>query len=72
MTLFYKVALMNINESKWDSVLRIFSGVFMLYLGFAGELSSVLAILAALLGLVLLLTGVIGFCPLYTLIRRKK
>jgi hypothetical protein len=63
---------MKINESSWDSVIRIFSGFFLLYLGLGGELTSSLAALAVILGLFLLLTGVIGFCPLYILFRWKK
>jgi hypothetical protein len=63
---------MKINESRWDSVIRIFSGFFLLYLGWGGELSGILAILSVILGLFLLLTGVIGFCPLYILFRWKK
>jgi len=63
---------MKINESSWDSVLRIFSGFFLLYLGLGGELGGIAAILADLLGLFLLLTGVIGFCPIYILFQRKK
>jgi len=63
---------MRINESRWDSIIRIFSGFFLLYLGFAGGLTLSLAILAGMFGLFLLLTGVIGFCPFYILLRRKK
>jgi Protein of unknown function (DUF2892) len=63
---------MKINESSWGSVIRIFSGFFLLYLGLGGELTGITAILAALLGIFLLLTGVVGFCPLYTLFRRKQ
>ena len=62
---------MRINESSIDSVIRIFAGVLLLYLGFGGELHSVLAIMADLLGATLLLTGVIGFCPLYDLFKFK-
>lgn len=62
---------MKINGSGWDSVFRIFSGFFLLYLGLGGELTGALAALAVILGLFLLLTGVIGFCPLYILFKRK-
>ncbi len=63
---------MKINESSWDSILRVFSGFFLLYLGFGGELTGSLAVLADVFGLFLLLTGVVGFCPIYTLFRWKK
>jgi len=60
---------MKINETHIDSVIRIFASVLLLYLGFGGELAGALAILAGILGVILLLTGVIGFCPLYALFR---
>jgi hypothetical protein len=63
---------MKINESSVDSVIRIFAGVFLLFLGLGGELVGALAIIADIAGVVLLLTGVVGFCPLYAIFRRKK
>jgi len=66
---------MKINETSVDSVIRIFASVLLLYLGFGGELAGALAIAADILGVMLLLTGVIGFCPIYALFgfhRRKK
>lgn len=66
---------MKINETHIDSVIRIFASVLLLYLGFGGELAGTLAMMAVVLGVILLLTGVVGFCPLYALFRfnrRKK
>lgn len=66
---------MKINETHIDSVIRIFASVLLLYLGFGGELAGTLATIAGVLGVILLLTGVVGFCPLYVLSgfsRRKK
>ena len=63
---------MKINESSVDSVIRIFAAVLLLYLGLGGELAGVLAIVAVIAGVILLLTGVVGFCPLYAIFRRKK
>ena len=63
---------MKINESSIDSVIRIFAGVLLLYLGFGGKLAGVLAMIADILGALLLLTGVIGFCPLYALLDFKR
>ena len=60
---------MKINETHIDSVIRIFASVLLLYLGFGGELAGTLAIVADILGVILLLTGVVGFCPLYALFR---
>ena len=49
---------MIINETHFDSVIRIFSSVLLLYLGLAGELTGALAIMADILGAILLLTTV--------------
>jgi hypothetical protein len=60
---------MKINETHIDSVMRLFASVLLLYVGFSDELSGALAIMAVGLGVMLLLTGVVGFCPLYALFR---
>lgn len=60
---------MKINDTHIDSVIRIFISVVLLYLGFGGELTGALAIIVDILGVILLLTGVIGFCPLYALFK---
>ena len=54
------------NESKVDRIIRAVFGIVLLFLGFGGVLSGTLAIVADVLGFVLLLTGAVGFCPLYT------
>lgn len=60
---------MKINESNVDRVIRAVVGVILLYLGFGGVLSGALAIVADVVGVVMLLTSAIGFCPLYTLFK---
>jgi hypothetical protein len=65
---------MKTNESGLDRVIRVVAGAALLVLYFTQVLSGGLGIVAVVLGAVLLITGVIGFCPLYTLlkIRTKK
>jgi hypothetical protein len=63
---------MKINESSWDSIIRVFGGFFLLYLGLGGDLTGSPAVLADVFGLFLLITGVVGFCPVYNLLRWKK
>jgi hypothetical protein len=60
---------MKMNESNVDRIIRAVAGVVLLYLGFGGALGGALAIVADVLGVVLLLTGAVGFCPLYTLFK---
>jgi hypothetical protein len=57
------------NESTIDRIIRAVAGVVLLYLGFGGILSGGLAIAADVVGVVLLGTAAIGFCPLYAMIK---
>jgi hypothetical protein len=60
---------MKTNESNIDRIVRAVAGVVLLYLGFGGVLGGALAGVADVLGVVLLLTGAVGFCPLYTVFK---
>ena len=51
------------NEGGLDRVLRVIAGLAVLSLAFVGPKTP-----WAYLGLVPLLTGALGFCPLYTLL----
>jgi hypothetical protein len=59
---------MKLNESNVDRIIRAVAGVVLLYLGFA-VLAGTLAIFADVVGVVLLLTAAVGFCPLYALLK---
>jgi len=59
---------MKLNESNIDRVIRAVVGVVLLYLGLA-VLSGTLAIVMDVLGVVLLATGAVGFCPLYAMLK---
>lgn len=51
------------NTASWDRVLRVVLGLVMLALVFVGPQTPF-----GWLGLILILTGAIGFCPLYRLV----
>jgi hypothetical protein len=51
---------MNLNVATWERVLRIFVGVVLLALSVVGPQTA-----WGLLGVVPLITGVMGVCPLY-------
>ena len=57
------------NESNIDRIVRAVVGVVLLYLGLGGVLTGALAIIADVVGVVMLLTSAIGFCPLYALFK---
>jgi hypothetical protein len=60
---------MKLNESNVDRIIRAVAGVVLLFLGFGGTLSGGLAIVADVIGAVLLLTGAVGFCPIYAVLK---
>lgn len=60
---------MKTNESMIDRVIRIVVGVVLLALGWTGTVTGVLGEVFKYLGIIPLLTGIIGWCPLYTLLR---
>ncbi len=60
---------MKTNESMIDRVIRIVAGVVLLALGWTGTVTGVLGEIFKYLGIIPLLTGIIGWCPLYTLLR---
>jgi fatty acid desaturase len=58
-----------INEASWDRIARVLLGIALLYLGWAGVVTGGWGIFLKVVGFVPLLTGLIGFCPLYALFR---
>ncbi|NLF50997.1 MAG: DUF2892 domain-containing protein [Leptolinea sp.] len=60
---------MKVNESTLDRGIRIVVGLFLLVLGFGGFVTGTAGTVLKVLGFVPLLTGLIGFCPLYSLFK---
>ena len=59
------------NESSTDRVIRFVLGAVLVYAWYAVLVTGVLATVAVVIGVVLMLTGAIGWCPLYTLFGMK-
>jgi hypothetical protein len=57
------------NQSNIDRIIRVVAGIVLLYLGFGGALGGTLAIVSDVVGVVLLLTGAVGFCPIYAALK---
>ncbi len=55
--------MMKMNEGTLDRVLRVIGGVVILALAFVGPKTP-----WGYLGLIPLITGMVGFCPLYALV----
>lgn len=58
-----------INEANWDRIVRVVLGVILLYLGWAGVVTGAWGVFFKFVGFIPLLTGLVGFCPLYTLLK---
>ncbi|GAB4581382.1 MAG: hypothetical protein Fur0022_41290 [Anaerolineales bacterium] len=58
-----------LNESTPDRIIRIVLGIILLYLGLAGVVSGGLGVVLGVVGGIALLTGLIGWCPAYSLLK---
>jgi len=55
------------NEASWDRIGRVVLGVVLLIVGF-GVMGGTGGVIVGLIGLVPLLTGLAGRCPIYSLL----
>lgn len=60
-----------LNEAGWDRILRVVVGVVLLYLGWSGMVGGTAGTVLKWLGFLPLLTGLVGWCPAYSLFRFK-
>ena len=60
---------MKTNESGLDRTLRIILGIVLLGLYLLGYVGGTLGIVLVILGAIALITGIVGFCPLYKLFK---
>lgn len=56
---------MTVNEGTLDRTLRAIAGVLLVAAWLLGWLTGTLAVVLGIVGVVLLLTAAVGFCPLY-------
>ena len=55
-----------VNEAGWERIARIVLGVVLLIVGF-GVMDGTAGVIVGIVGFVPLLTGLSGWCPLYSL-----
>ena len=60
---------LQINEHPIDRAARIVLGIALLAAGAAGVVTAPMAYVTALVGVIAVVTGVVGFCPLYAILR---
>ena len=58
-----------VNESGIDRIIRVVLGIVLIALAWAGIVTGGLGTVLIILGAVALLTGIVGFCPLYALLK---
>ena len=58
-----------INEAPWDRIVRVILGIGLLALAWAGVVTGGWAVVVLAVGAIALLTGLVGFCPLYALLK---
>jgi hypothetical protein len=60
---------MNRNVASWDRLIRVVLAVLFAYLYFAGIVTGGIGLLLLVVGIVLLVTAIVGYCPLYGLLK---
>ena len=58
-----------LNESGMDRVIRIILGLVILALGWGGVVTGGFGVFLKVIGFVPLLTGIVGVCPIYLLLK---
>jgi fatty acid desaturase len=58
-----------LNEAGWDRIVRVVLGIALLYLGWAGVVTGGWGTFLKIIGFLPLLTGLVGFCPLYAILK---
>ncbi|MBP7692410.1 MAG: DUF2892 domain-containing protein [Anaerolineales bacterium] len=54
-----------VNEAGWDRIARVVGGLAMIAVWLTGVVAGGVGWVVGLLGIVLLVTGLVGICPLY-------
>jgi len=62
---------MKTNESGIDRIIRVVVGIVLFVLYFTGTVTGGLGIALIILGSILVITGLVGFCPLYAILKIK-
>lgn len=60
-----------VNEAGWDRILRVIIGIALLILTFTGTVTGTLGTVLMVIGFIALLTGIIGICPAYLLLKTR-
>ena len=59
---------LQVNEGPIDRIVRVAAGIALLAVALLGLVASPLSLVAGAVGVILVATGALGFCPLYALV----
>jgi uncharacterized membrane protein HdeD (DUF308 family) len=59
---------MKANESSTDRLIRIILGIIFIILGWFALGNNTLGVILDIIGIILIITGITGFCLIYTLL----
>ena len=59
--------MLKLNMANWDRIGRFVIGIILLVLSLTGSATGVLGIIFDIIGAIFVVTGLVGFCPLYAL-----
>ena len=62
---------MKLNESGLDRMIRVALGIILIGISWTMGFAGVLAVLLLVVGAIALITGIVGFCPLYGLLKLR-
>lgn len=62
---------MKTNESGLDRIIRVALGILLVTLYATGVVGGVFGIILTVLGGILIITGAVGFCPLYSIFKLR-
>jgi hypothetical protein len=57
------------NVANWDRIARVVLGIILLVLGWGGIVTGGWGVFLKIIGFVPLLTGLLGYCPIYGLLK---
>lgn len=60
--------MVHVNEAGWDRAARVALGIALLTLGWGGMVTGTAGTVLKVVGFVPLLTGIVGWCPLYSVL----
>jgi hypothetical protein len=61
--------MFKVNVANWDRIARVVLGIILLVLGWGGIVTGGWGVFLKIIGFVPLLTGLLGYCPIYSLLK---